>query len=89
MAALPFSTTIVSGVDALVEKPWYEHPLQIRCLCGTTMHSRSFRNADIYASRFECHTQKCGKKVVFIDYFELDKSEKDAILTLLGLSSRG
>lgn len=54
----------------LLIKAWYEHPIEIRCLCGMTIYARTYQDPTVYVSRFECGNHQCNKLVCFVHFFD-------------------
>lgn len=72
---LPFTLPSNRTITAEVEKPWYEHPPSVRCLCGSNIYARVQRDAKGVYTTFECGDPKCGKLVIFKD-LSIDSSKR-------------
>ena len=86
MKHLPFSDAKPKKAEAVVLKPWYEHPSELRCrFCKHQMIRRIQEDKHMFVTRFECD-DPCGKLLVFVDLFEIDSVAKDMILSQIGLT---
>lgn len=85
MPNLPFSDPLPKKPEAVVLKPWYEHPSELRCIkCNLGMIRRLQTDKYMHVSRFECD-EPCKMLIIFVHLFEIDNVAKDMILSQIGL----
>ena len=51
--------------SALLYKPWYEHPIELICLCGVKLFAKRKRTPHTIETAFICETKGCGATVTY------------------------
>lgn len=59
------STTLTP--TATLHYPWYQHPLQLRCLCGVNLYGKRQRTTEALFTKFICEAPKCNQVIIYED----------------------
>lgn len=87
--APPFIQPDKKPISGLLLKPWFEHPMHLRCLCGGTLHGRTYQDAVFYVTRFECGNHVCNKLVCYVHFFDRQHPQANDIVELEKTLSQG